>query len=173
MELTVALSQLACRVVFHEEHREAFQSGRQREICIGGKGGAFPVLHYDGLASHAFLMQIYGRKKFILYAPEHAHTGTESQTSLTFRASGMSNARTSINSRFLRKRSRRRSSSSRENRCYSRQRVANDKNANHFCEYCERLKLEGTDGLRLWYARTVDADTLPGPGDRGVTNEAE
>jgi len=41
------------------------------QIYIGGKGGVFPVLHYDGLASHAFLMQIYGRKKFILYAPEH------------------------------------------------------------------------------------------------------
>ena len=29
------------------------------------------MLHYDGLASHAFLMQIYGRKKFILYGPDH------------------------------------------------------------------------------------------------------
>ena len=48
-----------------------FNRGAQMEIYIGGEGGAFPVLHYDGLASHAFLMQIYGRKRFILYAPEH------------------------------------------------------------------------------------------------------
>jgi len=47
-----------------------FNRGAQMEIYIGGNGGVFPVLHYDGLASHAFLVQIYGRKKFILYAPE-------------------------------------------------------------------------------------------------------
>jgi Uncharacterized conserved protein len=44
--------------------------GAAIEIYIGGKGGAFPVLHYDGAAAHAFLMQIYGRKRFILYPPE-------------------------------------------------------------------------------------------------------
>jgi histone arginine demethylase JMJD6 len=48
-----------------------FNRGAKMEIYIGGQGGVFPVLHYDGLASHAFLMQIYGRKKFILYAPEN------------------------------------------------------------------------------------------------------
>jgi hypothetical protein len=41
--------------------------------CLS-EDGAFPVLHYDGLASHGFLMQICGRKKFILYAPEHERT---------------------------------------------------------------------------------------------------
>jgi len=50
---------------------KTFNRGAKMEIYIGGKGGVFPVLHYDGLASHAFLMQIYGRKKFILYAPEY------------------------------------------------------------------------------------------------------
>ena len=49
---------------------QVFNRGAKMEIYIGGKGGAFPVLHYDGLASHAFLMQIYGKKKFILYGPE-------------------------------------------------------------------------------------------------------
>jgi histone arginine demethylase JMJD6 len=44
--------------------------GAAIEIYIGGKGGAFPVLHYDGAAAHAFLMHIYGRKRFILYPPE-------------------------------------------------------------------------------------------------------
>ncbi len=39
------------------------------EIYIGGTGGVFPVLHYDGAGTHAFLMQIYGRKQFVLYAP--------------------------------------------------------------------------------------------------------
>jgi histone arginine demethylase JMJD6 len=40
------------------------------ELYIGGKGGTFPVLHYDGAGTHAFLMQIYGRKQFIVYPPE-------------------------------------------------------------------------------------------------------
>jgi hypothetical protein len=40
------------------------------ELYIGGKGGAFPVLHYDGAATHAFLMQIYGLKEFIVFNPD-------------------------------------------------------------------------------------------------------
>jgi histone arginine demethylase JMJD6 len=40
------------------------------EIYIGGKGGAFPVLHYDGAGAHAFLMQVHGRKEFILFRPD-------------------------------------------------------------------------------------------------------
>lgn len=43
--------------------------GADIELYIGGKGGAFPVLHYDGLGTHAFLIQIYGRKQFIVYPP--------------------------------------------------------------------------------------------------------
>ena len=39
------------------------------ELYVGGQGGAFPVLHYDGAGTHAFLMQIYGRKKFIIFPP--------------------------------------------------------------------------------------------------------
>ena len=50
--------------------REVLNRGSAIELYIGGKGGAFPVLHYDGAGSHAFLMQIYGRKKFIVYPPE-------------------------------------------------------------------------------------------------------
>ena len=50
--------------------QSVFNRGAQIEIYIGGRGGAFPVLHYDGLASHAFLVQIYGQKKFIIYSPE-------------------------------------------------------------------------------------------------------
>jgi histone arginine demethylase JMJD6 len=39
-------------------------------IYIGGRGGSFPVLHYDGAGTHAFLMQIYGRKQYVLYSPD-------------------------------------------------------------------------------------------------------
>ncbi len=43
--------------------------GMAIEIYIGGKGGSFPVLHYDGAGTHAFLMQIYGRKQYIVFPP--------------------------------------------------------------------------------------------------------
>lgn len=44
--------------------------GAEVELYIGGTGGRFPVLHYDGAGTHAFLMQIYGRKEYIVYAPD-------------------------------------------------------------------------------------------------------
>jgi histone arginine demethylase JMJD6 len=47
--------------------------GAAIELFIGGKGTAFPVLHYDGAANHAFLMQIYGRKEYIIYPPDQEH----------------------------------------------------------------------------------------------------
>jgi hypothetical protein len=50
--------------------RNVLNRGAAIEIYIGGRGGKFPMLHYDGAAAHAFLMQIYGRKQFILYSPE-------------------------------------------------------------------------------------------------------
>lgn len=40
------------------------------EIYIGGLGAKFPYLHYDGAATHAFLMQIYGRKQYVVFPPE-------------------------------------------------------------------------------------------------------
>ena len=49
---------------------EQLNRGSAVELYIGGKGGTFPVLHYDGAASHAFLMQIYGQKQFIVFAPD-------------------------------------------------------------------------------------------------------
>ena len=49
---------------------EVLNRGAAIEIYIGGRGAAFPVLHYDGAGTHAFLMQIYGRKKFIIYPPD-------------------------------------------------------------------------------------------------------
>jgi histone arginine demethylase JMJD6 len=44
--------------------------GAAIELYVGGKGGSFPVLHYDGAGTHAFLMQVYGRKQFTVYPPE-------------------------------------------------------------------------------------------------------
>lgn len=43
---------------------------RALEIYIGAAGAKFPVLHYDALHTHAFLMQIYGTKRYVAYPPE-------------------------------------------------------------------------------------------------------
>jgi len=40
------------------------------ELYVGGEGAKFPVLHYDGLHTHAFLMQIQGVKEYIGFAPD-------------------------------------------------------------------------------------------------------
>jgi hypothetical protein len=40
------------------------------ELYIGGAGARFPVLHYDGLHTHAFLMQLQGVKEYIAFAPD-------------------------------------------------------------------------------------------------------
>jgi hypothetical protein len=48
------------------------ESLRTLEIYIGGAGARFPVLHYDGLHTHAWLMQIYGSKRYVVYPPEQA-----------------------------------------------------------------------------------------------------
>jgi histone arginine demethylase JMJD6 len=40
------------------------------EAYIGGEGARFPVLHWDGLHTHAYLMQLYGDKEYIVFSPE-------------------------------------------------------------------------------------------------------
>lgn len=40
------------------------------KLLIGGVGSKFPVMHYDGEASHAGITQIYGDKEFVVFAPE-------------------------------------------------------------------------------------------------------
>lgn len=40
------------------------------KLLIGGIGGRFPVMHYDGENAHATITQIYGEKEFIVYKPE-------------------------------------------------------------------------------------------------------
>jgi Cupin-like domain len=42
------------------------------ELYIGGRGAAFPVLHYDGLHTHAFIMMIGGEKEFWVYPPSQS-----------------------------------------------------------------------------------------------------
>jgi hypothetical protein len=42
------------------------------KLLIGGVGGRFPVMHFDGDDSHAAITEIYGDKEFILYPPEDA-----------------------------------------------------------------------------------------------------
>lgn len=49
---------------------DLFHRGCAIELYIGGNGRGFPVLHWDGYHTHAFLMQIYGRKEFYVYGPE-------------------------------------------------------------------------------------------------------
>jgi histone arginine demethylase JMJD6 len=40
------------------------------EVYIGGRGARFPVLHYDADHTHAFLMQLYGDKEYIVFGPD-------------------------------------------------------------------------------------------------------
>jgi Cupin-like domain len=42
------------------------------ELYIGGAGAKFPVLHYDGLHTHAFLMQLEGVKEYVAFPPSQA-----------------------------------------------------------------------------------------------------
>jgi hypothetical protein len=56
------------------------------EAYIGGAGAAFPTLHYDHAHTHAFLMQIYGRKEYFIFRPDQSRflyprTGIESNKS--------------------------------------------------------------------------------------------
>lgn len=46
------------------------ESMRTLEIFIGGAGARFPTLHYDGFHTHAWLMQIYGTKRYVVYPPD-------------------------------------------------------------------------------------------------------
>jgi Cupin-like domain len=40
------------------------------KLLIGGIGGKFPVMHYDGENAHAAITEIYGDKEFIVFPPE-------------------------------------------------------------------------------------------------------
>jgi hypothetical protein len=40
------------------------------KLLIGGVGGRFPVMHFDGENAHATITEIYGDKEFIVYGPQ-------------------------------------------------------------------------------------------------------
>jgi len=40
------------------------------EFYIGGAGATFPGVHYDNHHMHAFLMQLYGTKEYLVFAPD-------------------------------------------------------------------------------------------------------
>jgi len=44
--------------------------GGRAELYIGGRGGKFPVLHYDSWHIHTFLCQVYGTKEYTLFPPD-------------------------------------------------------------------------------------------------------
>jgi histone arginine demethylase JMJD6 len=42
---------------------------KQTEFFLGGPGAKFPYLHYDHWHMHAFLMQLYGTKEYVIFPP--------------------------------------------------------------------------------------------------------
>ncbi len=60
---------LARKYLLPNVHRHLNRAA-ELELYVGGSGQSFPVLHYDGLGSHAFLMQVHGVKRYIVYPPE-------------------------------------------------------------------------------------------------------
>jgi cupin-like protein len=56
------------------DHRllKAWKDFTYVELYIGGTGAKFPVLHYDGLHTHAFLMQLEGVKEYVAFPPDQA-----------------------------------------------------------------------------------------------------
>lgn len=40
------------------------------KLLIGGVGGKFPLMHFDGDNANALISEIYGDKEFVLFAPE-------------------------------------------------------------------------------------------------------
>ena len=61
---------------------------RSPELYIGGAGAKFPVLHYDVFHLHAFLMQLYGEKEYLVYPPE--------QTQFMYRGEGVRENKSSV-----------------------------------------------------------------------------
>ncbi|WP_446745047.1 cupin-like domain-containing protein [Silvibacterium acidisoli] len=56
------------------------------KLLIGGVGGKFPLMHFDGDNANAMISEIYGDKEFVLFSPEdtpniyaHPETLTTSQ----------------------------------------------------------------------------------------------
>jgi histone arginine demethylase JMJD6 len=58
------------RTFLHPRIRRDMRRGSMLELYIGGPGGNFPVLHWDGLSTHAFLMQVAGVKQYWVWPPD-------------------------------------------------------------------------------------------------------
>jgi histone arginine demethylase JMJD6 len=58
------------RTFLHPRIRRDMRRGSMLELYIGGPGGNFPVLHWDGSSTHAFLMQIAGVKQYWVWPPD-------------------------------------------------------------------------------------------------------
>ncbi len=72
------------RTLLHPRIRREMQRGSMLELYLGGPGGNFPVLHSDGLSTHAFLMPIAGVKQYWVWPPEdsaHLYPGAALNTS--------------------------------------------------------------------------------------------
>ena len=41
------------------------------EVNIGGASSTFPFIHYDDLWTQTFVTQVYGRKEWVMYPPDH------------------------------------------------------------------------------------------------------
>ena len=58
------------RTFLHPRIRRDMRRGCMLELYIGGPGGNFPVLHWDGMSTHAFLMQLVGVKQYWVWPPD-------------------------------------------------------------------------------------------------------
>jgi len=62
----------ASRRYLHKGMEKSLNRGAMVELYIGGAGGAFPILHWDGQSTHAYLMQIHGRKQYWAWPPDQS-----------------------------------------------------------------------------------------------------
>ncbi|MBP7951690.1 MAG: cupin-like domain-containing protein [Verrucomicrobiales bacterium] len=60
------------RGLLHPALRRDLKRGALLELYIGGPGGAFPIVHWDGLSTHVLLMQVHGIKQYWVWPPEDA-----------------------------------------------------------------------------------------------------
>jgi hypothetical protein len=54
------------------------------EINIGGAGSAFPEIHYDEMNTETFIVQVYGRKEWVLYTPDQTPYMYQQSAASTF-----------------------------------------------------------------------------------------
>ena len=57
------------RTFLHPRIRQDMRRGSMLELYVDGPGGNFPILHWDAMSTHAFLMQIAGVKQYWVWPP--------------------------------------------------------------------------------------------------------